>query len=225
MKKLLIGAGVLAGIAVLATTFVASAQTATTTAAVANQTQPMILQVNRNGKALLRGTITSVSNGVMTVQSWGGTWTVDVGASATVLPAAVGNDITQFKTGDFVGIEGTVSQSSSLTMDATVVRDWTYKSAVNAEAKQNVQAARNIRNSMRPRDYVGVASNVTGSSFTLSVGGTAYTVDVGSGAEVVNKIWVTMPLSNIQANDNVRVWGVDNNGTITGQIVRDVSVK
>jgi hypothetical protein len=160
----------------------------------------------------------------MMINSWGGTWTVNVGSSAQVLPAVTGNDITQFKTGDFVGVEGTVSGSASLTINATLVRDWTYRAAVTQEARQNVQEAKQIRNTNRPRDYVGVASNVNGTSFTLTVGGTAYAVNPSSGAEVVNRIWVAMPLSSIQANDNVRVWGVNASGTITAQIVRDVSI-
>ena len=218
--------GLAAGMALLATTLIASAQTATTTttATAPAKSQPMILQVNKDGRALLRGTIASVSSGVMTVNGWGGTWTVNIGSSAQVLPAVAGNDITQFKTGDFVGVEGTVSASALWTINATLVRDWTYRTAVTQEVKQNVQEAKQIRNTNRPRDYVGVASNVSGASFTLTVGGTAYTVNPSSGAEVVNRTWIAMPLSSIQANDNVRVWGVNASGTITAQIVRDVSI-
>ena len=227
MKKLTLGAGVGVAVALLAAGIVASAQTATTTAptmGTSTETQPMILQVNKNGKVLLRGTIASVSSGVMTVQSWGGTWTVDIGSSAKVLPSSAGNDITQFKAGDFVGVEGTVAEGSLWTVNADLVRDWTYRNAVNAEVKQNVQEARQIRNAARPRDYVGVASNVSGSSFTLTAHGTAYAVNVASGAEVVNRMWVAMPLSSIQVNDNVRVWGIASSSTITAQIVRDVSI-
>ncbi len=227
MKKLTLGAGVGVAVALLAAGIVASAQTATTTApttGTSTETQPIILQVNKNGKILLRGTIASVSSGVMTVQSWGGTWTVDIGSSAKVLPSTAGNDITQFKTGDFVGVEGTVAEGSLWTVNADLVRDWTYRNAVNAEAKQNVQEARQIRNAARPRDYVGVASNVSANSFTLTVNNTAYTVNVASGAEVVNRVWVAMPLSSIQANDNVRVWGIASSSAITAQIVRDVSI-
>lgn len=227
MKKLTIGTGIAVGAALLAAGIMASAQTATTTVPTTNtptESQPMILQINKNGKILLRGTVASVTNGTMTVQSWGGTWTIDVGSSAEILPAAAGSDITQFKTGDFVGVEGTVVEGSLWTVNATIVRDWTYRNAVNAQEKQNAQKARQIKSDSRPRDYVGIASNVSGTSFTLTVNGTAYTVNAASGAEVVNRVWVAMPLSGIQANDNVRVWGVNANGTITAEIVRDASI-
>ncbi len=225
MRKLITVAGIAVGAAILATALIASAKTATTTTTTTPAaSQPMILQVNKDGKALLRGTIASISNGVLTVNSWGGTWTVNVGSSAQILPASAGNDITQFKTGDFVGVEGTIAQGSLWTVNATLIRDWTYRTAVNTEVRQNVQEAKQIRNANRPRDYVGVASGVNGTSFTLTVGGTAYTVDVASGAEVVNRTWIAMPISNIQANDNVRVWGVASSSTITAQIVRDVSI-
>lgn len=209
----------------MATMLVASAQTAaTTTAGTPSQSEQMVLQIGPAGKTLLRGTIGSVSSGVLTVRSWGGDWTVNVGSSAQVLPAAASNNLSQFKTGDFVGVQGTVSQSAAWTVDATLVRDWTYRQAVTQQEKQNVQSARQTIQSGTPKNYVGVAANVNGSSFTLTVGGTAYTVNVASGAEVVNKNWVTIPLTNIQNNDNVRVWGVNASSTITAQIVRDVSI-
>lgn len=225
MKKLIIGVGAVATAAVLATALVASAQTSSSTAPVAGQAeQQMLLQVNKSGKVLLRGTIDSVSNGVITVKSWGGDWTVNVGSSAEVLPSAVGNDITQFKTGDMIGVQGMVSQSASWTVDASVVRDWTYRTAVTAEQKQNIQSAKETRQSEKPRNYSGTVSNVSGDSFTLTVGGTSDTVSVASGAEVVNRKWATIPITSIQNNDTVHVWGVNASGTITAKIVRDVTL-
>ena len=205
----------------------AFAQTATPTAVSAptSQSQPMILQVGAAGKVLLRGTVASVSSGSLTVTSWGGAWTVNVGSGAEVLPVAAGNDLTQFKTGDYVGVQGTVSRSAIWTVDATLVRDWTYRQAVNQERQQNVQSIRATIKSGTPRNYVGVASNISGSSLTLTeTNGTSYTVDVASGAEVVNRNYITLPFSGIQNNDNVRVWGVNASGTITAQIVRDISI-
>lgn len=223
MKKLIIGAGLAAGLAILAGTLVASAQTATSTVSNAAKTQPMVLQVNRNGRVLMRGTVASISGGVLTVNSWGGTWTVNVGSSTKVMPAAAAGDISQFHTGDFVGVEGTVSQNAGLTIDASLVRDWSERQALGQETKQNVQEAKQVRQANRPRDFVGTASNVSGSSFTLTVGGTAYTVNVAANAEVVSRNWLKLPLGSIQANDNVRVWGTASSSVITGLIVRDVT--
>lgn len=225
IKKILIGIGVGIATVTLATALIAGAQTATTTTptSVTPPVQPQVLDVNSTGRVLLRGTIASIASGVLTVNGWGGVWTVNVGSGARVLPVAAGNDLTQFKTGDFVGVQGTVSTSANWTIDATLVRDWTYRAAVTQQERQNVQNAKGIRQS-GPRDYVGTASNVSGSSFTLTVNGAADTVNVASGAEIVNRNWVTMPLASVQSGDNVRVWGVNASGTITAQIVRDVTL-
>ena len=220
MKKILSIIGLAAGItAFLAVTLVAAAQTTPTT------TQPMLLQVNRAGKTLIRGTIASVASGTMTLNGWGGTWTINVPTSAEILPTAVNKDITQFKVGDFVGISGTMSQSANWTIDAAIVRDWTYRQVVNQEQKQNAQTARATIKSGTPRNYVGTASNVSGNTFTLTTSnGTAYTVNVASGAEIVTRGWATLPFSSITDGNNVRVWGVNASGTITAHIVRDVTL-
>ena len=208
-----------ASLLVLATaaTIPVFAQTATTA-------QQPILHVGAAGKVLMRGAIASVTAGSLTVTSWGGTWTVSVGSGAQVLPVAVGNDITQFKAGDFVGVQGTVSQSANWTIDATLVRDWTYRAAVVQQQQQNVQAAKQAMQG-GPKNYVGTASNVSASSLTLTVSnGTVYTVNPASGAEIVNRNWITIPLSSMQNGDNVRTWGVNASGTIAAQIVRDVTL-
>ena len=191
-------------------------------ASAATSEQP-ILQVGAAGKVLLRGTIASISAGVITVNSWGGSWTVDVASGASILPAAAGNDITQFKAGDFVGVQGTVSPSASWTISATLVRDWTYRAAVVQQQQQNVQAAHQVMQAA-PRDYIGTASAVGASSFTLmAANGTSYAVNVSSGAEIVNLNWATITLANIKSGDNVRVYGVNASGTVTASIVRDVT--
>jgi hypothetical protein len=230
-KKIITSVGIVATITTFAAILVASAQTTTTSTstssggvALPGKQEHPILQVGPEGRVLMRGTIASVANGVLTVNSWGGVWTVNAGSGVKVLPEAAGNDLTQFKTGDFVGVQGTVSQSANWTIDATLIRDWTYRQVVNQERQQNIRSENALRKSSTPRNYVGTASNVNGNSFTLTVNGVAYTVNVVSGAEVVNRNWLTMPLSSIQSGDNVRAWGVNASGTISASIVRDVSV-
>jgi hypothetical protein len=77
---------------------------------------------------------------------------------------------------------------------------------------------------MAPKNYVGTASNVSDNSFTLTINGVANTVNVAPGAKIVNRNWITIKLSDIKDGDNVRVWGTNDNGTITASIVRDVSI-
>jgi hypothetical protein len=223
-KKIIVGAGILA---MLAVAVLVNAQTATTTATslihpIASQRN--MVQIGPQGKALIRGTIASVSGSALTVNSWGGVWTVNVSSGAEILPTTIGKDITQFKAGDFVGVQGSISQSASWTVDATLVRDWTYRQALNQEQKQNVNSARQTMKGETPKNFVGTATNVNGSSFTLTVGGTAYTVNVAGGAEVINRNWATLPIASIQSGNSVRVWGVNTGGTISAQIVRDISI-
>jgi len=224
-KKIITGISVIASIATFATILVASAQTTTSTGAVLPvKAERPILQVGPEGKVLMRGTIASVGSGSLTVNSWGGTWTVNVSSATKVLPEATGNDLTNFKQGDFVGIQGTVSQSSQLTIDATLIRDWTYHQTVNQERQQNIKSANALKKSIAPKNYVGTASNVSDNSFTLTINGVANTVNVASGAKVVNRNWLNIKVSDIKDGDNVRVWGTNDNGTITASIVRDVSM-
>ncbi len=225
IKKIILAFGALS---LLSSAGIAFAQTASTTVqstvTTPTHSQPMVLEVGSAGRVLMRGTIASIASGVLTVNSWGGVWTVNVGSGTQILPAAAGNDITQFKTGDFVGIQGTISQVANFTIDATLVRDWTYRTAITQEQKQNIQSAQGIRNGY-PRDYIGTASCVSGTSFSLTTAnGTSYTVNTASNTEVVNRNWITLPLSSISSGDNVRVYGVNSSGTIAAQIIRDVTI-
>jgi len=137
-RKAIIGIGIIS--AILATALIVSAQTTTTprihpkatTTPEVPQIKPkpkhpaQILEVNSRGKVTLRGTIESISNNSLKVRSWGGVWTINVSNSTELLPAKVGKDITKFKVGDFVGVMGKVSTTTDWTIDATLIRDWTY---------------------------------------------------------------------------------------------------
>jgi len=67
-------------------------------------------------------------------------------------------------------------------------------------------------------------SVISDNSFTLTINGVANTVNVTSGAKVVNRNWLNIKVSDIKDGDNVRVWGTNDNGTITASIIRDVSI-
>ena len=90
--------------------------------------KPMIVQINSNGTVLLRGTVNSVSINSLTVKGWGGSWIVNTSSSTQFMP---GSNISQFKVGDFVGVQGTVNQNASWMIDATLIRDWTVKQVQN----------------------------------------------------------------------------------------------
>ncbi len=212
----------------LAVGSVAFAQTASTTTSgttTAAPAQQIVLQIGPTGKVLLRGTIDSVSATSLTVKSWGGDWTINVPASAGVMPQGVA--LSSFHQGDFVGVHGTVNQSSSWTIDATLVRDWTARQALNQEIKNNVQTVHREM-AAGPRTIQGVLSNLNASAqtFTLtSSEGTAYSVTLASGAKLLAQNWATLDLSKVSNGDTVRVYGTISGSAISATIFRDVSVK
>lgn len=190
----------------------------------------MILQVNHRGKVLMRGTIESVGTGSIVVKSWGGSWTVNIGPDARLLP---GTDISKFKAGDFVGVQGQVSETATFTIDAAIVRNWTVKKAEvenkvmeRKERHNNQEEIRDVIKNESPKNWQGTASNinVSGNSLTLTIEGVAYTVNVVAGAKIVSQSFLTIGLADIKDGHIVRVWGPVSSTTISAYVVRDVSI-
>ncbi|HVB19851.1 MAG TPA: hypothetical protein VNF51_01005 [Candidatus Paceibacterota bacterium] len=185
----------------------------------------MVLQAGPGGNILLRGTVDSVSSDSVMVKSWGGDWTVNVPTTAKVLPQGIA--LSDFQTGDFVGVQGTVDQTSAWTIDAKLIRDWTAKQAATQQVKQNVQAVRQEM-SAGPKIIQGVLSNLdaTAQTFTLTTAsGTAYSVSLTSGAKILAQNWTTLDFSKVNDGDTVRIYGTVSNSAISAMIFRDVSVK
>ena len=190
----------------------------------------MILQVNHNGKALMRGTIESVGTSSIMVKTWGGVWTVNIGSSAKLFP---GTDMSQFKAGDFVGVQGQVSETAALTIDAAIVRNWTVKKAEvenkvieRKERHNNAQEIRDVIKNESPKNWQGIASNVNvdAKSLTLTVAGTAYTVNLVTDAKIVSQSFLTINFADVKNGDTVRVWGPISGTTISAYVVRDISI-
>ena len=196
------------------------AQTTPTTTS--TTTMPLVLNVNAAGKVLLRGTVVSVSSGSLTLKSYGGEWTINVPASAQVLPQGIA--LSSFAQGDFVGVQGTINSGSNWTVDAILVRDWTQRAALNAQAQANVQTIKSDLQS-GPHNTAGTVSNVSGTSFTLtSSAGTAYSVSLNTGAIIVDKSYHTIDMSQVHSGDSVRVWGTTAGSAITASVFRDLSI-
>ncbi|MBI3633210.1 MAG: hypothetical protein HY226_02875 [Candidatus Vogelbacteria bacterium] len=125
-KKIVISSLIVSSLAI---GFIAFANTDTTTPTTTNTptvatvpsipAQPMVLQIEPKGNALLRGTIDSIASSSLVGKSWGGNWTVNFSSSTKLMP----NDIAQFKAGDFIGVQGIVNQASPWTIDATIIRN------------------------------------------------------------------------------------------------------
>lgn len=229
MKTTKISAGIITGTAILALALAASAQTGTSTMPTSGTAKnPMVLQIGPAGHVLMRGTIQSVSSGSLTVKSWGGNWTVNLSSDTKIMP---GGDISKFSQGDFVGVQGKVSESGVWTIDASRIRDWTLrqtmvkeKKAANEERQDNIQSVREIMKSDTPRNFQGTVSATSASGFSLASGDNNLTVNVAAGVKLLNRNWLPIAMADIQNGDTVRVWGVNASGTIAAQIVRDLSI-
>ena len=224
-KKMMAALGIVGFLASAGAAFAQTTTPTTTTTAAPTASEQMTLQIGPKGNTLLRGTVSAVSTGSVTVTSWGGDWTVNVPTTASVLPQ--GNAISDFKTGDFVGVQGTVDSSAGWTVNASLIRDWTARAAVAAQVKTNVQAVHTTMSS-GPRVVQGTISNLdaTAQTFTLTnAAGTAYSVSLSSGAKILAKNWATLDLSKVTSGDTVRVYGAVSSSSITASIFRDVSVK
>lgn len=124
MKKYLIGGAAIALSVAGLVAVVAFAQT--TPVSSPASLGPVMISINPNGNALLRGTIESVGADSLVIKSWGGNWTVKV-TSATKF---VGKNWSpaNFKVGDFVGVLGSVVQDGSFVINAEIVRAWGTRS-------------------------------------------------------------------------------------------------
>jgi len=181
--------------------------------------RPMVIQINSSENALLRGIVKSVGASSVVVTSWGGDWTVNVSPDTKVMPAS---DLSQFEVGDFVGAQGSVNKSAAFAIDAKILRDWTIKK----EAQANKKDFRETIKETKPRNYAGFASDVNAGAktLTLTIGDTAYTVNVTATAKIVNRNFLTINFSDIQNGDRVDAYGPVSDTTITAVAVRDISI-
>lgn len=242
MQYKTIAVSLIAGLSVLGLASVALAQDVTSgTVSASVPAQQMQVQIGGKGNAVLRGTVDAVGTGTITVKSWGGDWTINVGASATVTPhATTANDLSLVKVGDVVNVQGTVNSGSAWTIDAKHVSDGAGRQAVKQEVKTNkadmhsaekAGKKENVgkmmgRSNISGKVFEGTASNVGADSFTLTTSaGTVYTVNVSSTTKLSDKGFKTVGgLSLVQANDTVRVAGSLSGTAITALVVRDTSL-
>lgn len=90
--------------------------------------QPIILEVGPKGKALIRGKVESISSstasttGSLVIKSWGGSWTINVYSDTEI--AGNNRTLIGYKVGDYVGARGQIDPNKPLTIDATVIRNW-----------------------------------------------------------------------------------------------------
>lgn len=103
---------------------------------------PLVVEIDATGNTLIRGVVQTVTTNSLTVQSWGGTWTIRTGSNTSITPAnSIAGDLSAIQIGDFVGATGVMALDQSMTVDASFVRDWTL-SPMSAPLSTNINSAR-----------------------------------------------------------------------------------
>src|SRR3989338_309208 len=84
---------------------------------------PFVLNIGGQGHIVLRGDIEGVASSSLSVRSWGGLWTGGIASSTKII--SKNTNLADFKVGDYVGVQGKVSTTTNLLIDATIIRDRT----------------------------------------------------------------------------------------------------
>lgn len=85
------------------------------------ETAPVIITIGANGEVMLRGKITAVTGDSISVKSWGAPWTVKITTNTKIM--SVGKVLSDFKIGDFIGVQGTMNETDFI-ISANVLRNW-----------------------------------------------------------------------------------------------------
>ena len=125
MKKYLIIATTAAfSLAGLASGIAFAETTATATPAVTVPTigGPVMINIDQNGHAMLRGQLESIGADFFVVKSWGANLKVKVSSATHIV--SKNSSLSDFKVGDIVGVLGNVSEDGSFIINADTVREW-----------------------------------------------------------------------------------------------------
>jgi hypothetical protein len=201
-----------------------TSQSATSSAPVVKPKHPvMIVQIGPAGNALIRGTVTSVGSDSLTVKSWGGEWTVKIEKDTKFLPQGLTLD--QIKTGDLVGLNGKVNSEETLTVHATLIRDWTERKLIKEEIKQNIKEVKEIKKETTPRTHILTVESVdqANNTITAKMNGQTITVKIHN-TKLIDRNWRTITLDKIQSNDKIRVYGILSGNTLEASVIRDISI-
>ena len=187
----------------------------------------MILEVNKNGKILLRGTVESVASSTLTLKSWGGTWTIKTSSDTKIHPKVNGTStLSAFETGDFVGVIGQISETENFTVNAKIIRNWTLKKEVKTDKQEGKKEVKEAKKE-GAKLFVGVAGNVASSSLTLNSKNKIYSVLIASSTKILNRHWLNINLSDIKVSDKIRIWGALHGTSTTdidAEVIRDISL-
>jgi len=182
------------------------------------------VQINHNGKTLVRGAeVSAVSGSVITASTkWGSStlvWTINTSGSTQFVQNGGKNkngSLSSVAMGDVISFSGTLNASSTgLVVAADAVKNWTKKVTTTPNVKDTFQGT-----------LQSVASTTLPTSLVLKIDNTNYTVQASSSTIVIGSNWMPTTLSTFVAGDIVRVFGsisASNNTVINAIVIRNAS--
>lgn len=214
MRKAIAAASLIAALGMAAALPAGAEMNASSTAS--NQSH-MAVNINPAGRAHLEGTVVSASTSSLVVASWGGNWTVNIGADTKVNAGKTQASSTQIKAGDRVIVNGSIVSGSGLSLNAKTVNDVSLAAAASLvkEARKGVS---------------GVISNLNAAarSFTLTLkNGSQVIVSLANDASLRIGKTVTSTLSGLANGERVNVSGSldQSNNTLLGSRVIELGSK
>ena len=203
-----------------------ASSSATSSASTVNpHPMPLVVEIGPAGNALIRGTVTNVGTDSLTVKSWGGAWTVKIDSNTKFLPKGLTLD--QIKVDDFVGLNGKVNSEESLTVHATLIRDWTEKKITKEEVQENKKEVKQIvKETPKPATRILTIETIEPASNTLTakLSTQTITVKLANGAKLIDRNWKTITFDQLKVNDTIRVYGVLSDSNLEASVIRDISI-
>lgn len=202
-----------------------SSTTSTSTTLPANShPMPLIVEIGPAGNALIRGTVTNVSTDSLTLKTWGGTWTIKIDSNTKFAPQ--GLTLSQIQTNDFIGLNGKVNGEETLTVNATLIRDWTEKKIIKEEIQQNKKEVKQIiKETPKPETRILTIESVnTNNTLTAKLNTQTITVSLANNVKLLDRNWKTITFDQLKANDTIRVYGVLSGTTLEASVIRDISI-
>lgn len=161
------------------------------------------VQINPNGNVTLRGTVASVGGASIVMKSWGGDWTVNVGAGVKLNSRANGViALTDIKVGDVVMVQGAMKTGAGLTVDARQIKDQFIPD----------------RSVLIRGTIASVGTNV----LTVKSGEVTWTVNTTDATKFTSKFVAATTLAAMKVGDEVTASGVLAAGATTTFIATEV---
>jgi hypothetical protein len=203
-----------------------SSTTSTSTTLPANShPMPLIVEIGPAGNALIRGTVTNVGTDFLTIKTWGGTWTIKIDSNTKFAPQ--GLTLSQIQTNDFIGLNGKVNSEETLTVDATLIRDWTEKKIIKEETQQNKKEVKQIiKETPKPEIRILTIESIdtVNNTLTAKLNTQTLTVTLANNVKLLDRNWKTITFTQLKANDTIRVYGILSGTTLEASVIRDISI-